>query len=62
MKKRINLPFFAGLTVVGFWVASTIRAVGETPSSLEPFSWGLPLAMVIVVVPPFILGYWAGKD
>lgn len=49
-----------GITWIIFWIVQASVAVGETVIS-KPFPWYLPLGIAIVIIPPFLFGFLAGK-
>jgi putative flippase GtrA len=62
-KKRFNLAFVGGITVIVYWITLTIPYIGKIPENLsDPYSWHLTLTVATAVVPPFILGYLAAKE
>lgn len=58
-----NIYFVAAITYISILFGITISKVGDLPNiPLEPYSWHLPILMLLVGGFPFLLGYLAGKD
>jgi len=61
MRKRVNFPFIGGVAVIALWIGMTLPYIGRMPNASGPYSWDVTLMLAIVTVPPFVLGYFAGK-
>jgi hypothetical protein len=59
---RFNIWFVLGIAYIIGMTAWALGNVGKMSGPSEPFTWGLPISMLGILVVPFLLGWLAGKD
>jgi len=60
IKKNINL--ILGLCLIAFYLGAAVDSVGETPTVDGPYTYSLPLNVILTLGLIFILGFNAGKN
>ena len=47
---------------LSFWMGIAVSAVGKMSGPSAPYPWYLPISMMIILVPNFVFGFYAGKQ
>ena len=58
----MNGYFIFGVAYIVFWVGVGYAEIGQISETCgEPYSWYLPILLLVFLLPAFIAGYYGGK-
>lgn len=60
--KKINFFFWFGLFYISIWFTYLITIWGQPFSNTGVYGIDDAIALVFILIPTFVFGYWAGKD
>jgi len=62
MTTRRYVRWISIVAALAFWVALAVMDVGTIPEPhTEPYTWWLPVQVLVVFVPVIGIGYFAGR-
>lgn len=60
---KINADFVVGVAYIAFMVGMGFTEVGKLPDKCGvPYTWELPLTILVLVGFPFLMGIKAGRE